>query len=537
MPNNITKIIFRQGLEEQRRAGIPFNSAEPAYAFDTKRLYIGDSQHLGGIPVGVRNLGSINKLFGTYQNTGFTQEAVNIFTLSGCEVNDIIYDRDTRILYSLTARSGNIPLSGDLVKYDFTVLIDPVFFSFSPALGNQLTINDESIGIRQIPSSICAPGGGLFKTDKNSGIAISTNGITNAMMVRAPKYTVKGNPYSGTGDVIDIECAPSQFIGRSSTSVLTALPFSTLLADASIIGTNGISVATVGTTTYLQLSTSHFYIQSIPNIINLRAPTTINNTLSVVNGYTSSGPLQCGSATTTTLNTQGNTVNCGTINCGNIFMTPNTITCGPVVCTTINTQGNTITTSNGNITMGNGDLSCDQINSGAISCTTLTTNSNTINCGAISCTTINTNGNNIDSGNGNITSTSIIQGATLRSTGDVIAYYSDRRLKENIKPIDGALDKVCKLRGFTYTPNALAKELGFNATIKNVGLFAQDVEEVLPEAVRLAPFDASDSGESISGESYKTIQYEKLVPLLVEGIKELQNEIIELKNEIQLLRQ
>jgi hypothetical protein len=82
MANNITKIIFRQGLEEQRRSGIPFNSAEPAYAFDTKRLYIGDAEHLGGIPVGVRNLGGVNQLFGTYLNSGFTQEAYRVFTLS-----------------------------------------------------------------------------------------------------------------------------------------------------------------------------------------------------------------------------------------------------------------------------------------------------------------------------------------------------------------------------------------------------------------------------------------------------------------------
>ena len=52
------------------------------------------------------------------------------------------------------------------------------------------------------------------------------------------------------------------------------------------------------------------------------------------------------------------------------------------------------------------------------------------------------------------------------------------------------------------------------------GLFAQDVQEVLPEAVHPAPFDV-DGGESISGENYLTIQYEKVVPLLVEAIKEL----------------
>ena len=71
---------------------------------------------------------------------------------------------------------------------------------------------------------------------------------------------------------------------------------------------------------------------------------------------------------------------------------------------------------------------------------------------------------------------------------------------------------------------------------KHVGLFAQEVENILPEAVKLAPFDVDEKGDSISGQNYKTIQYEKLIPLLVESIKELQSQVIELKNEIQHLR-
>jgi len=66
-----------------------------------------------------------------------------------------------------------------------------------------------------------------------------------------------------------------------------------------------------------------------------------------------------------------------------------------------------------------------------------------------------------------------------------------------------------------------------------VGVLAQDVERVLPEAVKPAPFDILKLNEgieiSMSGENYKTVQYEKLVPLLIEAIKELNNQIIELK--------
>jgi len=60
-------------------------------------------------------------------------------------------------------------------------------------------------------------------------------------------------------------------------------------------------------------------------------------------------------------------------------------------------------------------------------------------------------------------------------------------------------------------------------------VFAQDVQAVLPEAVKLAPFDNNGNNESISGENYLTVQYEKIVPLLIEAIKEQQKQIDELK--------
>jgi hypothetical protein len=109
---------------------------------------------------------------------------------------------------------------------------------------------------------------------------------------------------------------------------------------------------------------------------------------------------------------------------------------------------------------------------------------------------------------------------------------SDSRLKTNVSNIENALAKVSSLNGFTYNWNQLANTLiGFNMEENEVGLSAQEVQLVLPEAVKIAPFD-TDNGinESISGENYLTIQYEKLVPLLIEAIKELAAEVEELKN-------
>jgi hypothetical protein len=121
----------------------------------------------------------------------------------------------------------------------------------------------------------------------------------------------------------------------------------------------------------------------------------------------------------------------------------------------------------------------------------------------------------------------------IRATNEVTAYYSDRRLKENVEIIDNAIVKVLSLTGITYTPNAIAESYGYDRTKKLVGVFADEIEAVLPQAVRPAPFDTDENGNSKSGENYKTVQYEKIVPLLIEAIKEQQQEISMLKQQIQ----
>ncbi len=121
-------------------------------------------------------------------------------------------------------------------------------------------------------------------------------------------------------------------------------------------------------------------------------------------------------------------------------------------------------------------------------------------------------------------------GGEITATSNITAYSSDKRLKTNINILQNPLEKLNKLSGFTYNWNDKANELaGYDTDESIVGMFAQDVQEVLPEAVKIAPFDNDGEGNSKSGENYLTIQYEKVVPLLVEAIKELKNEIEELK--------
>jgi hypothetical protein len=128
---------------------------------------------------------------------------------------------------------------------------------------------------------------------------------------------------------------------------------------------------------------------------------------------------------------------------------------------------------------------------------------------------------------------------TTGCSGDIIAYYSDDRLKTRTGKLENALVKVCSLDTFTYVTNDLAKSFGFDDDCQRVGLSAQQVQKVLPEAVKRAPFDAEkvDGVErSKTGQNYLTVQYEKIVPLLVEALKEEKSKREALEGELEVAR-
>ena len=126
------------------------------------------------------------------------------------------------------------------------------------------------------------------------------------------------------------------------------------------------------------------------------------------------------------------------------------------------------------------------------------------------------------------------------STGFITAYYSDERLKTFTSKVENPLEIIDNLNGYYYEPNKLAIDKGFSYE-KNIGLSAQEVQKVIPEIVKLAPFDTikDKNGANISksGENYLTICYEKMAPVFIEAIKELKKENQELKNEIIKIKQ
>jgi len=107
---------------------------------------------------------------------------------------------------------------------------------------------------------------------------------------------------------------------------------------------------------------------------------------------------------------------------------------------------------------------------------------------------------------------------TLSATGDIVAYASsDERLKNNISPIKNPIEKINQISGNSFNWNENKQDIYKG---KDYGVIAQEIESVLPELV----VEREDG--------YKAVKYDKLVSLLIEGIKELSSEVNQLKQQI-----
>ena len=99
--------------------------------------------------------------------------------------------------------------------------------------------------------------------------------------------------------------------------------------------------------------------------------------------------------------------------------------------------------------------------------------------------------------------------------------YFRCKIKDVIGIIENPLEKLSKINGYDFTWNDTAKSLEDNTfdDEPQIGVMAQEIEEVLPSVVKPSAF-----------EGYNTVQYEKIVPLLIESIKELKKEVESLKD-------
>ena len=121
---------------------------------------------------------------------------------------------------------------------------------------------------------------------------------------------------------------------------------------------------------------------------------------------------------------------------------------------------------------------------------------------------------------GNISGSSVSSSGDILADGDVVAYNSsDMRLKNNLQVIEGALDKIDGINGYEFDWNdkspGWARQRGHD-----VGVVAQEIEKIHPEIVE----------ERKNG--YLGVDYKRLVPLLIQSIKELKQEVEELKKKV-----
>jgi hypothetical protein len=130
----------------------------------------------------------------------------------------------------------------------------------------------------------------------------------------------------------------------------------------------------------------------------------------------------------------------------------------------------------------------------------------------------------------------IYDNGSIMASGSILSSFSDIRLKTIVSDIEEPIKKIMNIKGFRYIANETAN-ISDNKIY--IGVSAQDVQSVLPEVVSLAPFDTSnlDTGEIVSksGSNYLTVSYERLVPVLIECIKDLQNKYESLENKYESL--
>ncbi len=114
---------------------------------------------------------------------------------------------------------------------------------------------------------------------------------------------------------------------------------------------------------------------------------------------------------------------------------------------------------------------------------------------------------------GKLTKADVLKALGSCATGCAPGACSDRRFKQNITPIDSALEKVAKLQGVTFTWDRAAYPRQFFRDGKQMGLIAQDVETIIPEVV------LTDT------EGYKSITYDKLTAVLIEAVKDMKKQV------------
>lgn len=257
------------------------------------------------------------------------------------------------------------------------------------------------------------------------------------------------------------------------------------IQGANIIATGSFSTPSGNITSANLVATN----QTVTTALTVSGAATVGTTLGVT-----------GATTLSTVSTSGNVTVGGSANI-----------VGTLTVSSISASGG-VTISGALGATGNLTASALTINNSATIGTTLGVTGATVLGSSLAVTGATTLSSNVATANLAVT-------GQITATNNITAYYSDERLKTKLGDIENALDKIDQIATFYYEANEIAQSLGY-APVREVGVGAQTVKLVLPEATAPAPIDPQ----------YLTVQYERLIPLLIEGIKELRREIKDIKD-------
>lgn len=235
MPDPITRIVFRRGLESER-SGLTLLQGEPGYATDSKRLYIGDGSTAGGTPVGIKNLG-IAAFGPVASNLSVSQLAL------APAIGDLVYDTTSSFIYSLTASDSTLVSS--YTKYGAAALPDEVTITDD---NGSLAVKTNSLDATYLQS--IAIGRGLERVSSDQTIRIADPG---------PELTFSGNTlYISPAGVANEKLAvmqPNTIKARLATAGLPQdVPFSDFAAAIKPSLASTLDIAGVPTGTVLDFA-------------------------------------------------------------------------------------------------------------------------------------------------------------------------------------------------------------------------------------------------------------------------------------------
>ena len=408
----------------------------------------------------------------------------------------------------------------------------------------RLNITESSTGIGSVRNLILGSGCQIekFYLINNTGTGAKTikNTSGTGISVPAGKATLVYN--NGTNVVDAVSYFTSLTLGSAlpaasggtgitslGTGVATALGINTDSSGAFVVNGGALGTPSSGTATNLTGTASGLTAGNVTTNANLTGMVTSvgNATTVVTNANLTGGVTSVGNAATVVTNADltGDVTSIGnaTSIAAGVIVNADINASAGIVDTKLATISTALKVSNSATTATNANTASAIVardGSGNFSAGTITA-SLTGNASGSAATFTSTSQNSQFNSVGVGTAGSGTAGE-IRATNNITAYYSDDRLKTRLGKIENALDKLCSLDGFYYEANEIAQALGYKVQ-REAGVSAQQMQAILPEIVAPAPID----------EKYLTVRYERALPLLIEAIKELREEVREIKKAVE----